>query len=765
MIFVLRYSSALVMGLLLFGGFCAATERALPPDERFTQTAQQPPEPNSDAVRAAHGAQGGLEEHAQDAGPPNSFEGFELDIERPYLEEIQVIANPISDGRPQDLLDGRALESRAGGTLGALLDATPGVANASFGPGVGQPVIRGLTGPRVSILSDGMGVHDASAVSPDHGVAVEPLLAREIEIFRGARAMRFAGAGIGGAVDVRDFRIPERPRDGEVDAALGIRFNSNTHELSRVFRFDGGLGPFALHADGIRRDGGNTRIPGNALLEPAVLEQFGNVEEFENTQGVLPNTQTRARAHTLGGALVSESAYVGLAYKSADSLYGIPPGGLPPHSDDPANVLPTPEELKISMQQARWDFAAALTPLSGPIERLKFSLANVDYTHDELARGLPTTTFDSVTTELRTELVLRPHPNWRAEFGHQWLTKRFGAFGVEAYIPESDIDQQGLYFISELDLQLIRFEFGLRWDHARINPLEESRRAPGGFIVPLPSKFDFGPTSRTLGVHLTPNDMLALHLLFGSVERAPAVQELISLGPHFATRTFDLGNFLLETEQSTQVEFGLDWRTAYFDLSAALYRNRIDNFIYQENQGYFYDIETRFFQFACVQVTDCIPVYGYKQQPAELAGFELELDFFGPYFGPYALDFGVRADAVRGRFTESGLTGPSDDIPRLPPLRIGGYVELSEEDLSLRLDYTHVAAQDRPGLNETRTPGYHRVDATASWSTQLQRVRGRIFIAGKNLSNTDIRQSTSFMRNFAPEPGRTLELGITLQYF
>ena len=48
---------------------------------------------------------------------------------------------------PITVLSGDELAREAAATLGETLDRLPGVHNASFGPGVGQPVIRGLSGP------------------------------------------------------------------------------------------------------------------------------------------------------------------------------------------------------------------------------------------------------------------------------------------------------------------------------------------------------------------------------------------------------------------------------------------------------------------------------------------------------------------------------------------------------------------------------------------------------------------------------------------
>ena len=81
---------------------------------------------------------------------------------------------------PVSVLEGDDLVLRRGATLGETLDGEPGIRASHFGAGAGRPVVRGMDGPRVQVLSDGAEVQDASSVSPDHAVTSEPLLARQI---------------------------------------------------------------------------------------------------------------------------------------------------------------------------------------------------------------------------------------------------------------------------------------------------------------------------------------------------------------------------------------------------------------------------------------------------------------------------------------------------------------------------------------------------------------------------------------------------------
>ena len=107
--------------------------------------------------------------------------------------------------------------------LGDMLAGVPGLRSSSFGPGASRPVVRGLAGPRVLVLNNGVGLVDASALSPDHQVASDPGEAQRIEGLRGPAALLYGGSAIGGVVNVIDDRIARRAPE----AALSGRLNGS----------------------------------------------------------------------------------------------------------------------------------------------------------------------------------------------------------------------------------------------------------------------------------------------------------------------------------------------------------------------------------------------------------------------------------------------------------------------------------------------------------------------------------------------------------
>lgn len=114
------------------------------------------------------------------------------------------------------VLTGQELTRDIRPTIGETLARQPGVSATSFGPNASRPVLRGLQGERVRVLTDGIGSFDVSNTSVDHAVAINPLTADRIEVLRGPAALLFGSSAIGGVVNVIDSRIPRRVPDEAV---------------------------------------------------------------------------------------------------------------------------------------------------------------------------------------------------------------------------------------------------------------------------------------------------------------------------------------------------------------------------------------------------------------------------------------------------------------------------------------------------------------------------------------------------------------------
>src|SRR5690606_8317695 len=187
------------------------------------------------------------------------------------LDRVVVRATPLTLtaedlALPVEVLSGEALDAARAATLGRTLEGRPGVQSGWFGPGVGRPVIRGMDGPRVRILSDGLGSGDASATGADHAVAVEPFLADQVEVLKGPATLLYGSGAIGGAVNVVDGRVPTEATAEPVEGRVEVRHASVNDERTAMGRIDATAagGALVLHADALHREAGDPRIPGFA---------------------------------------------------------------------------------------------------------------------------------------------------------------------------------------------------------------------------------------------------------------------------------------------------------------------------------------------------------------------------------------------------------------------------------------------------------------------------------------------------------------------
>lgn len=719
---------------------------------------------------------------AAEIDSPNSASGVPAAFET-ELETVEVTADaPAQRITPSfSAIKGDELKLQQADNLGQTLQNQMGVSNASFGPGVGLPVIRGLTGSRVRIMQDGIGSHDASFLSPDHASAIDPLFAEQIEIARGPDTIRYGGNAIGGMVNVKENRIPERVPDRLLQGALEQRFDTNADGTHAGFKLDMGRDRVAFKIGGFHRNRNDTEIPGEAIDSDAVREQYG-LNDILNARGTIPNTDSESVGGFIGASWLGDNAMTGMSIGHLNNRYGIPKSS---HGVDPNNldglelILPeidpalleqfadilSPEalnpDIRIDMRQTRYDFKGEwYTPLPG-IEKMAFRYGLVDYIHTELEGQLPFTTFNNQVGEGRFEIEHKLFESWSGTLGAQWQDRYFSALGVETFVPPTNGDTLGLFTVQKLAAGQWQFELGLRTERSRIDPTASHLAfpAPPGQTsiyppVALPDSLQFRADSASLAASWQVSTEATLSLSLSRAKRSPDIQELLALGPHLSTRSFEVGNVRLSNETANMADLGLDWHSERLAAKINAYANWTEDYIYQKRQPEaFYNYHEAQLYPACVNLVECLPIYAYSQRDALFLGYEAEAQatLADSRFGQLKLT--LFSDFVRGRFAD-------DDVPRLPPLRLGAEIGFGDRRWNAALRYTRGQAQNRPGNDETATPGYHLLGASADFHWRgLEPLDLWLFAKANNLLNEEIRGSVSFLRNFAPEPGRSVVLG------
>lgn len=674
-------------------------------------------------------------------------------------------------------LKGRTLQLQQSDTLGQTLQEELGVSNASFGPGVGTPALRGLTGSRVRILQNGIGTHDATSLSPDHALAIDTLFANEIKVLRGPEIIRYGGNAIGGVVDVSDGRIPERRAKKPISGVVESRYNTNGNGTHSAFKLNTGKDQFAFNLGGSFRDRNDIRIPGKAIDEQFVAEQFG-LSNITNVSGKIPNTDSRAIGGFVGLSWLGEQFMAGMSVSHSDKRYGIPRGSHhldSNHLDGLETILPRLENIegfedifgpqalfpnvRIKMNQTRYDFKSQwYEPIQG-IDSIDFQYGLVDYAHTEFEGGEPFTRFKNDAGEGRVEMHHSLLPNFTGIFGVQWIDRDFSAIGAETFIPKTKQLSLGFYTAQKYVWNNWTLQGGLRFENAWINPAANELRLRGSALPPvsLPGSLDYQAISGSASIEWRPQKNTAVTLTYNHAERPPDIQELLSLGPHLSTRSFDVGNVQLKNETMDMVDLGFEWKTDRLSVQAHGYYNHASDFIYRRNTGLVYEVDNEVIRQRCVSAAECVSILAYSQRSAAFYGYESKVDATLFKWPAGKLSLSLFSDYVRGRFNK----GDRADVPRMPPLRFGSELGLSNETWHTALRYTRATPQHNPGENEFPTAGYHLLTATADYQLEANQWLNLWFFAkGYNLLNEEIRSSVSFLRSFAPEPGRSFIFGI-----
>ena len=660
------------------------------------------------------------------------------------LEEVVVSADtePAAEeiAAPATVLTGEELSLKVGATLGETLKNEAGVTSQSFGPGVGTPVIRGQGGPRVRVMSNSLGNGDVSQLSPDHANSTEPVLAERIEVLRGPSTLRYGSGAIGGIVNVIDNRIPEAAPDRPLSATGEQRYNSVADQTTSNLKLEGGQDRFAFHLDGFYRDGGNLHIGGPAIAENAARQSDTALQgvDIQNSYGVIPNTNARAKGGTAGFSLVGEQGYAGASINYIGNNYGIPPDG----AGGP--------NTRVNLKQSRYDFKSELKNPAAFAEVLRLRFAYVDYTHTELAGGEAATVFTNKSYEGRLELAHSPIGPLKGVVGFQAASSDFGALSLEnpvPLVPNSRIESYGAFVVESFAHGPVNYELGLRGESASVAP----QGGPGRSYTPI---------SASGSGQWKIDEAHALNLAMTRSQRAPQVQELFSHGLHDATHSYELGNPNLIEETSYNLDLGYRYRAAWVSAEFDLFHNWANDYIYQQQTGGVFNEALGQFQAQCATPGACAPVVLSSQANAVFKGYEAKLKFplMGNHYG--LIDLTLFSDFTRGEFVNGG------DVPRMPPLRYGFQVDYAyDTHWSSNLRLTRGEKQDHPGANDTPTNGYVLLNVGVQYEVRaFDAAKLLVFAEGNNLLNDNIRNSTSYLRNFAPEAGRGAELGVRISY-
>jgi iron complex outermembrane receptor protein len=604
--------------------------------------------------------------------------------------------------QPVDVVAGSELQMREQATLGETLAQQPGVASTGFAPGASRPVIRGFGGDRIRVLEDGVGTGDASNVSQDHNVSIDPADAESIEIVRGPATLLYGSNAVGGVVNVLDSRIPMTEPGQAIGGTVDLRGSSAAGERNAAVSLEGGKSTFAWHGRF------NTR----------------QTDDFDTPIGQLFNSDIDTKSGSIGGSLLGSRGFFGLSYSGYDTNYGISEAGPGVEPD---------ERVRIDMRQRRWDLKSDANLDEGPFSRVRFRAGRSDYQHSEVVDGDPEVTFLDDGYEARLEASHRDIGPFRGAIGAQYSSRDFRTEGEEFLLPPTVTKNTALFAFEEAGRGPWRLQFGGRYENEEIKVDSDE----------VPDR-SFDGFSGSAAMVWTPSGDYTASLALSHSSRHPVAEELYFNGAHEATFQFQVGDPNLGTESSNGLDLSLRKRTGRVTGALSVFAQRFDGYIFQDPTG---------------EIEDGFPVYRFAQADANFRGAEAHADIALFHGDPNHLALELSGDYVR-----ADLANGRGPVPFIPPFRYGVGLRFQGQSLMLLAEARHAGDQDRIATIETETEGYTLFNAAIGYRFFFGDTVHDVMLRANNLTDELAYNHLNPLKDVVPLPGRDISLSYRLAF-
>ena len=698
------------------------------------------------------------------------------------IEETVVVTSALVDtssiDQPLYVIDGSEILDGATTSLGEAIDGYLGISIADYGSGVGQPIIRGMSGSRVKILKNGMVNRDVSFLGADHLNDLDLNDINQIEIVKGPSSLLYANGSIGGIINVVDDCIAQMDFDG-AEFAAGYESQSVNDGNTEYFNYKNNINGFNFNFGFKNTEFGNYEIPHGAVLHEEDHDEDHGDEHGDEHMGYLENTDYLSEATKFGVSKTGDWGYFGISVDNIESIYGIPFHG-DEHGDEGHDehegerIFSTTDSESLTLKGS-YNVNGAL------VNKVDYTFRSSDYSlteahaeeHDDEDHG------DEDHGDEHEEHAPTVFLNDSKEYGaifdvskddlsrkisFNFVDEDTSIFGEEAFMNPANSREITLGYFMSKEFDAYSVDFGLRLDQiGRTGSVSLEDGDNENFNI------EDTTSSFALNIGRNLNDNLEMTLGFASVERLPSVIELFMNGPHLATGRFEVGDPNLKSETSNNFDITFNYEKDNYYAYASFFINDVDNYIalmdededHHDDHG---DDDHGDDDHGDDDHGDDDHGHGnlihanYMQENAEFDGYEIEIGRTVE-LGSGELTLSYGRDVVNAQFSDG------HNVPRINPARNIYSLSYKQNDLIFKLHLKDVEKQNDFGEGESATEGYEMLDSrlTKTFSPGGKTVL-KVSIFGNNLLDEVARNHSSFVKDEVPLPGRNYGVKFNLTF-
>ncbi len=627
------------------------------------------------------------------------------------------------------------LESR-GENLGESLKRIAGVTTFSTGNSIAKPVIHGLHSNRIMILNNGVRL-EGQQWGAEHAPEIDPFIADEITVIKGAETVRFGPEAMGGVIMVNPGDLPVK--------------KEHTSKLYVLGATNGSMGNINL-----THTGGSGKIAGLGYRIQTSAKKAGNVKSPDYYQGNTGLTELNFSG-TLGytSKKLGAEAYYSYFNTELGILRDSHTGNLSDLQEIITNGKPfTDAEFSYDIINPKQMVAHHLVKLKSHYHVNTNWKANIQYgfqmnnrkEYDKRRGDLNDRA--SLDLELFTNtldiFIDHTHIN---EFSGTWgfnliqqANNNIPGTGVTPLIPNYDMLNLGLYGMEKYSKGPFELEAGARFD---IRNVSTARYIHNELEIADLSYRNF---TAFLGGYYQISENLEFSSNIGSAWRPPNVNELFSQGLHHGAAAVEIGDQNLQSEKSLKWVNSLEFSGKKSLFEITIYANKIKNYIYLNPTGETYS-----------SLRGTFNVYEYLQANAILYG----LDFSGSYeFSEQFIGY-VKGAIVRARNLDE-----DNFFPFIPSDRMdwGFSYSFGENNQNNKITVSNQLV-----AKQKREPDFDLAPAPSAYALFALGYMKKVTFGQNNLNaglqvnnifNTSYKEYMNRFRYFTDDIGRNIQLKI-----
>lgn len=656
-----------------------------------------------------------------------------------------------------DVLSGAEKDRRQATSLGESLDHLGGVDSIGAGPQVGKPVLRGFSGNRVRVLSDGIGL-DHQQFGVRHPPNVDPFAAERIEVVRGAQSLLYGSGALGGAVNVLPSRPPSTtPGNTTASGRTLLEYQTGYDQITGAAKAEAAYGPFGIAANFTGRDSGGLETPpGDEALDS------GDPSDPLVT-GDVPFTDYRQFNGDLNLGYMTDWGQVSLRYAAyRDQHNFVVPD--PPNQPTESGLVPggVGQTLENDLVQLKADLD--VTPTWTVQPKVAFSsnlrVSNPGPPDPQPREFLPGAKAIDIRRNNWTGRLVGEHgplvAGLRGRVGMEVVRVDQESRGRVPLTPGGDVWNVAAFAFEERQFGDLTLTGGVRLDYRRVEADPDKTQNTSGLAGANSLTNTYVTPTASLGASYRVTDRLSIASNVARGFRAPNLFELYANGRHGGVAAFQRGDSSLDPETSISADAQIRWQSDWLTAKATGYVNEISDFIFLAGTG-------------TTVPGGNLPIFQVSQQDARIYGADLTLD-------------ATPRPWLNLRGTLGYVDGELDDgrqVPLLPPLKLGGEVTFQQKrvgvfrDAALTFGVRYADSQQSAGLIEPfgqfdSPPPPFGTGSTDSYTlfdinlgARIAKTGTRLDVGVQNLFDTEHRDFLDTYKNITLGPGRNVTLRLT----